>query len=53
VSVRRSCELAAVGPAGEESIDCCTAGAQQQPRRSSGVQLPNAGSVTLLADVGS
>ena len=35
------------------SIDCCMAGAQQQPRRSSGVQRTNVGSATLSADVGS
>ena len=35
------------------SIDCCMAGAQQQPRRSSGVQRTNVGSAALSADVGS
>jgi len=35
------------------SIDCCMTGAQQQPRRSSGVQRTNVGSATLSADVGS
>jgi len=33
------------------SIDCCTTGGQQQPRRSSGVRWANAGSARLSADI--
>ena len=33
-AARPCCGFAAVGPAAMRSIDCCTTGAQQQPRRS-------------------
>jgi len=51
-ATRRCFGFAAVNPAGRRSIERCTAGGQQQPRRMqhrATVWLPDAGSATLSA----